>query len=88
MSAVIGKFLRDSAAGVRRDVLERRWVRSGGGDDDAIAEGVVFFQGADDLGHGGLLLADGDVDADHVLALEVEDGVNGDGGFPRLAGRR
>ena len=42
-----------------------------------------LFQGLHHLGHGAGLLADGHIDADHVLSLLVEDGVQGDG---RLAG--
>lgn len=40
-----------------------------------------FYQ----LGDGGPLLANGDVDADHVLALLVDDGVGCKGGLTRLA---
>ena len=39
----------------------------------------------DHRGHRRLLLADGHVDAEHVLALLVDDGVDGDGGLAGLA---
>ena len=45
----------------------------------------VLAQLLDDGGHGRLLLADGHVEAAHVLALLVDDRVDGDGGLARLA---
>ena len=45
----------------------------------------VGLKDAHDLGDRGLLLADGHVDADEVLALLVDDRVDRDGGFARLA---
>ncbi len=58
-------------------------VEAAGHDDDGVVHRPVLLQPRDQAGHGGGLLADGDVDADHVLALLVDDGVQGDG---RLAG--
>ena len=46
---------------------------------------VVFFQGLDDLGDGGTLLPDGDIDTNHIAAALVQDGVHRHGGFARLA---
>ena len=43
------------------------------------------FQRLHHLRHGGALLADGDIDADHVAALLIDDGVEGDGGLAGLA---
>ena len=37
------------------------------------------------LRHGGGLLTDGDINADHVLALLVQNGVQSHGGFTGLA---
>ena len=65
---------------------------SGAGRRRAAATTMVYsmapcsLQGFDDLGDGGLLLADGDVDADARLCrLLVDDGVDGDGGLAGLA---
>ena len=44
-----------------------------------------FFERLDHLGHGRLLLADGDVEAVEPLPLLVDDGVDGDGGLAGLA---
>jgi hypothetical protein len=52
-------------------------------DDDRVLHRPIPFQRGDHLPHLGQLLADGDVDAQQVLALLVDDRVDGDG---RLAG--
>ncbi len=46
---------------------------------------AVFLQLLRHLHHGGALLADGHVEAVHVLAALVDDGVDGDAGLARLA---
>ena len=45
----------------------------------------MLAQLVDHRGHRRLLLADGHVEAVHVLALLVDDGVDGDGGLAGLA---
>ena len=45
----------------------------------------MVLEGLDDLGDRGVLLADGDVDADDVGTLHVEDGVDDDDGLAGLA---
>ena len=52
-------------------------------DDDRVVHGAVLAQRLDGVGHRRALLADGHVDALHVLTLLVQDRVDGDG---RLAG--
>ena len=44
----------------------------------------MLFQSSNHLRHRRQLLADGDVDANDALAFLVDDGVDGEGGFPRL----
>jgi len=46
---------------------------------------AVRFQRLLELGDGARLLSDGDIDADDVLALLVDDGVEGDSGLAGLA---
>ena len=55
----------------------------GGVHDDRVLHRAVLLQRLHQAGDRGRLLADGDVDADHVLALLVDDGINRNG---RLAG--
>ena len=67
-------------------------LRSGSGNDDRILHGIVLLKGLDELGDGGTLLTDGDVDAVKLLGLVVgvvpsllvQDGVKGDGSLSRL----
>ena len=79
------KVLRDGHAGIGGDVLHRGGLAGGGTEDDAVLHGAALFQAVVNLGHSGVLLADCHVDADDVLALLVQDGVNGDGGLAGLA---
>src|SRR5437867_11044695 len=59
-------------------------VAGRGGDDDAVRHSPGLFEYLDDAWHRGALLADGDVDADDVLALLVDDGVHCDGSLACL----
>ena len=75
------------AARVGRNILQRSRVRGAGGDHDGEVHRAGLLQALDHAGYRRLLLADGDVDADHALfrriVLLVNDRVDGDG---RLAG--
>src|SRR5581483_7815636 len=53
--------------------------------NDGILHGAGFPKSVDDLRHRGALLADGDINADDVAALLIDDRVDGDGGFAGLA---
>ena len=59
-----------------------------GGDDDGVLHRAVLLEHADHLGDRGRLLADGDVDADQVAALLVDDRVDRDARLAGLSGRR
>src|ERR1700759_1056800 len=91
--AVVAEVLAHGAAGERGDVLHRRRIGRGGGDDDGIFQRALLFQHLDELRHGGALLADRDIDAvqlDLLVAggiqrLLVQDGVERDRGFAGLA---
>ncbi len=83
--AAVAEVLAHRARRVRADVEQRRRVRRGRRDDDGVVHRAGFFERAHDLGDRRLLLPDGVVDADDVLALLVDDRVDGDGGLARLA---
>lgn len=76
----------------RSNVLQGSGLRGSGGNDDRVLHGVVLLEGLDELGNGGTLLTDGDVDAVELLglvvgvvpALLVEHGVEGDGSLSGL----
>src|SRR6185437_11244394 len=77
----------------RRQVLHRRRIGRGGGDDDRVVERAVLLQDLDELRHGGALLAYRHIDAvqlDLLVARSVErllvqDGVERDRGLAGLA---
>src|SRR5438876_321579 len=91
--AVVAEIFAHGAAGERRDVLHRRRIRRGGGDDNGIFQRALLFEHLDELGDGGTLLADRDVDAiqlDVLVRLRVErllvqNGVERDRGLAGLA---
>ena len=88
MLAVVHPVLADRGARVRREILERRRVGGAGDYDDRELERAGRAQLFNDLRHRRVLLADGDVDALHLLrrseeSLLVDDAVDRDG---RLAG--
>src|SRR6185436_9670042 len=83
--AVVEEVLAHRAAGVRRQVLQRRGFRGRGVDHDGVVHRPVLLERLHDLRDGRLLLADRDVDADDVLALLVDDRVDGHRGLAGLA---
>lgn len=74
------------------NVLKGSGLGGGGSDDDGVLHGVVLLKGLDELGDGGTLLTDGDVDAVKLLGLVVgvvptllvKDGVEGDSSLSGL----
>ena len=82
--SVVDEVLAHSGASHRGNVLQRRGIGSGSVDDDGVLHRAVLLQRFLHVGHRGGLLTHGDVDADHVLALLVQDCVNGDGGLTSL----
>ena len=85
VAARIAEELAHGAAGVGRQILHGRGVGRAGRNHDGVFHGAVVFERLHHLRHGRALLADRDVDADHVAALLVDDGVERDGGFAGLA---
>ena len=85
VGVVVHEVLTNGSAGHRRDVLHRSGIRSRGGDDDRLVENAVGLQRTLDSSDRGGLLADGNVDADHVSLGLVDDGVDGDSRLARLA---
>ena len=81
--ALVHEIFAHGRARIRRDVEHRSGLGRAGADHDGIVHCVVLAQLLHTACHCRLLLADGDIDADHVLALLVDDGVDGD---RRLAG--
>ncbi len=85
VAAVEHEVLAHRGSRERRHPLDRRGLRGGRRDDDRVLHRSGFLQPLVDLGHGRRLLADRDVDADHVLAALVEDRVDEDRRLARRA---
>ena len=92
MHAVVTEELAHGAARIGSQVLKGGSIRSSGRDNNAVLHGIGISKALDDLGNGGSLLANGDVDAEELLLLVtgiietllVDDGVDGDGGLASL----
>jgi hypothetical protein len=61
--AVVSEEFSNGATTVWGQELKGGGIRSCGGDDDGVFHGVILFEDLDQVGDGGSLLADGDVDA-------------------------
>ncbi len=83
--AGVAEVLAHRGCGEGSEVLHRRGLGRGGGDDDGVGHRAVLFERLDDLRDGGALLPDGAVDADQVVLRGVDDGVERDGGLAGLA---
>jgi len=90
---VVTEVLTNGASGVRSQELEGSGLGGGGSNDDGVLEGVSLVEESNDVGDGGSLLADSDVDAVEGLgvvtglegSLLVEDSVNGNSGLASLS---
>ena len=61
--AVVSEVLANGAAGVGSQELQRSRVRRSSSNDDGVLEGLALAEQSHDVGDGGPLLADSDVDA-------------------------
>ena len=66
------------------NILQGCQLGGGCGYHNGIAHGTCLFQGFHHVCHSGALLPDGNVDADHVLVMLIDDGVQGNGGLAGL----
>ena len=85
VAGIVAEEFAHRATCIRGDVLHRSRIGSGGRDDDRILHCAVVFQSLDDLGDGGTLLADGDVNTNNAIAFLVDNGVERDGSLAGLA---
>ena len=85
MAALVHEVLRHGDARIRREILQRSAVRRRCRDDDGILHRARVFERLDDARDRGRLLANGDIDADAVLPLLVQDRIDGDRRLARAA---
>ena len=72
-------------AGVGCDILQGRKLGCRCGHHDGVAHSTGLGQALHKVCHGRALLTDGNVNADDVLALLVDDGIGGNDGLAGLA---
>jgi hypothetical protein len=77
--------LRDAGGGVRGDVRETRRVVALAHHQNGVVQRTLLPQGGHGLRDGGRALADGAIDAHHILVALVEYGVHRNGRLARLA---
>jgi hypothetical protein len=68
--AVVPEPLAHGAARERRKILEGCGLGCGGCNDNCVLECIVLLECLHELGNGRPLLADGDVDAIELVAIE------------------
>ena len=90
---VVTEELTNGATGVGGQELERGGIGGSGGNNDGELHAVTLLEESNDVGDGGTLLANSDVDAVEGLgvvtsledSLLVEDGIDSDGGLASLS---
>jgi len=93
MSSSVSEIFSDSTGGIGGQELKRGGFRGGGGDDNSVFHGLVVSESLDDIGDGGSLLSNGDINAVELFVsvssveifLLIQDGINGDGGLSGLS---
>ena len=85
MAAAVAEELGHRHPGIGGDELEGRRIGSGGGNDDGVIHGAEVLELVDNLSHRRTLLPDSDINADDVLPLLVNDGVESNGSLAGLA---
>ena len=84
MLALIHEVFSHSAACVRRDVLQRCYIRCCSGNDDGVIHSLVVAQSLHELCYCGLLLTYSYIDTDNILSLLVNDSIDSDSCFTCL----
>ena len=82
---LIHEIFADGASGVGRDILQGRALGCRCRNDNGVIHRAVFIERVHNLGNGGLLLSDCNVNADNAFAALVDDRIGSDGGLSRLS---
>src|ERR1700722_11884579 len=85
VTSIVAEEFAHGAGRIRRDVLHRRWLGGRCSDHDRVLHRTSIFENLYDLRDGTALLADRVIDADKVVALVVDNRVEGHGSFAGLA---
>ena len=84
MAFGVAEIFAHRASGVGGDVLHWRWFRCRCRDDDGVIHGTVITENLHHLSNRRTLLSDRAINANQVIALAVDDGVNRDGRLASL----
>ena len=76
--ALFHEIFTHGNACIRGQVLQRRTVGSGCGDNDGICHGAVFFQDTDNARHSGRFLTDGNIYANYAAVFLIDDRIDRD----------
>src|SRR5207248_3206209 len=85
VTSALHDLFAHGASGIRREVLQRCRFRSSRHDDDGMLHRAVLFQDGLRAGNGRVFLTDRYIDADQVLALLINNGIDSDSCLTRLA---
>ena len=93
VSSVVSEEFSNSASRIWSQELKRSGIRGGGGNDTGVFHGAKVLEGLDNVGNGGSLLSNGNVDAIKSLGeialgeshLLVNDGINSNGSLSSLS---
>ncbi|EJX07230.1 hypothetical protein EVA_04658 [gut metagenome] len=79
------EIFSNGTARIRSNVLHGSHFAGGSTHNHSIIHGTVLFQSVYQLSNGGLFLADGHINAEHTLALLVDDGIGSNHSLTGLA---
>ncbi len=79
------EIFANGTTGVRSDILHRGRFRSRSSYDDRMIHGLIFFQGSHNLGDAGALLPNSDINTNQIFVSLVDNGIDAQGRFARLA---
>ena len=82
--AIVSEMFTHRGAGVWRDELHWGGITGGGADDDGVIHRAGLLQRLDNADDGGLLLTDGNVNANYVTAFLIDNGVDANSGLAGL----
>src|SRR5215468_857079 len=85
MLPVIPEIFADRSAREGREILHGRGIARRCRDDHAVVHCMVFFESLHHTGNSRTLLPNRDINTKDTLTLLIDDGIDCDGGLPRLA---
>ena len=82
--ALLHEVFRHGNARIGSDILQRSRLSGSSSYHDGVIHGAGLFQAVYYTQDGGVLLTNGDIDTDHILAALVDNGINTNGSLTGL----